>query len=154
MNNYKNTLQFKGQNKAWQPRQGNLDVGNYTPPSATDFLAKTDLDGDTIMTPTHMTGNKGARDGGCGNQSRSGRSPGTGPRAKWVLRAEIDTRREKGLCFWCGASRHRVDLCPCRPAVKPSLGTSVDVYCTHTLPTLADDNKEASVSNGDTAGKA
>lgn len=42
-----------------------------------------------------------------------------GRRAKWVNQEELQKRKEKGDCYRCGASDHRVLLCPYQKAVRP-----------------------------------
>lgn len=46
-------------------------------------------------------------------------SVGDRRRAKWVERAEIQKRRDQGLCVRCGATGHFVSRCPFLPARQP-----------------------------------
>ncbi|OJD23741.1 hypothetical protein ACJ73_04902 [Blastomyces percursus] len=41
-------------------------------------------------------------------------------RAAWVSRKELEKRKERGLCFRCGASGHIVTGCPYKPARRPA----------------------------------
>ena len=46
-------------------------------------------------------------------------SMGNGKRARWVATAEIQKRRDQGLCVRCGGSGHFVSRCPFLPARRP-----------------------------------
>ncbi|OJD22214.1 hypothetical protein ACJ73_06441 [Blastomyces percursus] len=41
-------------------------------------------------------------------------------RAAWVSPKELEKRKERGLCFRCGASGHMVTGCPYQPARRPA----------------------------------
>ncbi len=43
-----------------------------------------------------------------------------GKRAKWVTREELAKRREEGRCYRCGRTGCRVEVCPLKPAKRPT----------------------------------
>lgn len=130
MTNYEETDQFRRAYKSWKAR--NLDSGRSEPghydlgPGPVPAPPKTDGDGDTVMTAT-LAKHQGQRRRGYGARSaKAGKPDEAGKkRAKWVDRAELDRRREKGLCFRCGDSGHRASDCPYLGAKRPSVNVSV-----------------------------
>lgn len=51
-----------------------------------------------------------------------------GKRAKWVSKAELVKRRQKGNCLRCGATGHRVRDCPFLPPQPPQpIASNVDI---------------------------
>ena len=122
MTNLEETDQFKVANKRWKEK--NKDpVTNVTGSMRTHMLpakARVDADGDTVMATTNMGGYRGKGNGD--HKGFKGKQ-----RAKWVDTAEREKRREKGLCFRCGAAGHRISECPYRAAVRPTTINAVGV---------------------------
>jgi hypothetical protein len=145
MINLEETDQFKTSNKKWREKNQNYQNSsiysagsqNYQNPSIyavgrarsydPQAKARANSDEDTVMTPTSVGGyrakNNGERKGFKGKQ-----------RAKWVDAAEREKRREKGLCFRCGANGHRIAECPYAAAVRPAAINAVGLE-----PLLEDD---------------
>ena len=128
MTNLETTDQFKTANKRWTKEKNKESASHTTvttksqgPPTMTTV----DADGDTIMAPARISGDRnkgqGERKGNNGRQ-----------RAKWVDVTEREARREKRLCFRCGASGHRLRECPYAPPVEPTRINAV------ALPVLED----------------
>jgi len=116
MTNLEATDQFKAANRKWRKENGKDSVPNTTVTTRTfgqPASTQVDADGDVMMAPMHANGNRR-------------RSPGTRnntagkPRAKWVDATEREKRREKRLCFRCGAGGHRIRECKYAPAVQPT----------------------------------
>ena len=82
--------------------------------------ARVDADGDTVMATTNIRGYRG-------KDNRDHKGFKGKQRAKWVDTAEREKRREKGLCFRCGAAGHRISECPYRAAVRPTTINAVGV---------------------------
>lgn len=143
MTNLESTDQFKKANKYWVKEKGREAPATATI-STRDYRAsasiRADADGDTIMAPTQTGGynkNRGPRKTTDGKQQR----------AKWVESTEIARRREKRLCYRCGADGHRLRECPYLPAIKPT-----SVNATSFAPMLESDNEELDAASDD-AGK-
>ena len=128
MTNLETTDQLKAANKRWS-KEKNKDSVSYTTVTAKSqspsIVTTVDADGDTVMAPARISGDRGK-----GQGERKGNSGKQ--RAKWVDAAEREVRREKKLFFRCGASGHRIKECPYAPAVQP---TAINA-----LPLLDDDN--------------
>lgn len=151
MNNYEDTAQFKAKHKAWLSKHGEMEYGAFlTAPDRAQapLAARQDPEGDTIMTPARITQASGLRVNTNGPRAKS---PGNGPRAKWVTKAELEARKEKGLCFRCGGAGHRVSSCPYRPAARPTKATNVNVATFQ--PVLEDSEGDSEDSVEDVAGK-
>jgi hypothetical protein len=115
MINLEDTNQFKAANKKWRER--NKEPGSITTVTTRSLGSSTvtrmDADGDTIMAPARIGGNRGKSSG-------DRKNVGGKQRAKWVDAAEREKRREKRLCFRCGAAGHRIRECPYAPATPPT----------------------------------
>ena len=131
MTNLEETDQFKSANKRWKER--NKEYGTKTTVTAHSYGHPTtsvkDADGDTIMAPTRTGDDRGRNNGDRKNL-------GGKQRAKWVDAAERERRREKRLCFRCGASGHRIRECPYAPPVQ-----TVKMSAVETRPLLEDDDE-------------
>jgi len=133
MTNLETTDQFKAANKRWmkerhrEPSHSMTVTAHSRGPAVT---ARVDADGDTVMAPTRTNGPRdrmrGARKDSGGKQ-----------RAKWVNVAEREKRREKGLCFRCGGSGHRIRDCPYAAPMQPTAIHAVTV-----APMLEDDPED------------
>ena len=113
MTNLETTDQFRAANRRW--REKNKDSGPTTPVTTkwqgVPSVIRVDRDGDTIMAP--------ARIGGGNTKGQGDRKKSSGKRrAKWVDAAERERRRERQLCFRCGASGHRIKECPYGPPLQ------------------------------------
>ena len=107
------------------------------------------------MSPARTTPPTGARTNWNGvRRKNTGTNDKPAPRAKWVTKAELNSRKEKGLCFRCGGSGHRVDGCPYRAAVNPAKATGVNINAAFSLPVLEDAGTELGESDFEEAGKA
>ena len=112
MTNLEETDQFKISNEKWRKRN-NKDSGPKTTVTTQSYGAPTvriDADGDTVMAPTRTDG---------GRRKGYGDRKGDKQKAKWVDDKERDRRREKRLCFRCGAAGHRISECRHAPATRP-----------------------------------
>jgi hypothetical protein len=154
MNNYEETSQFQVRHKAWLLKQEVPEHRRYPPATATYNPTRIDPEGDTVMTATRAGFSSGSRSTRNGQRERNtGDSDKSTPRAKWVTKAELNSRKEKGLCFRCGASGHRVEGCPYRPAINPSKTTSVRVNTVTFPPMLEDYEPDSEGSGVEEAGK-
>lgn len=154
MNNYEETTQFKARHKAWLARDGSPKPVSFSTASRAQSTSRVDHEGDTIMTPARTTQRSGSRSslgGNRGKRPNEGGSDKLPPRAKWVTKAELNSRKEKNLCFRCGGSGHRVDSCPYRAAVNPDRVTNINV--TSFLPILEEADADSEESDDDGAGK-
>jgi hypothetical protein len=155
MNNYEDTTQFKAKYKVWLTRQEGSEHTGFPMGPVRSGTAKVDPEGDTIMTPARTTPQAGARANSNGLRGKNvGPNDKSAPRAKWVTKVELNSRREKGLCFRCGASGHRVDSCPYRAAVNPAKATSVNISAASFPPILEETGLEPEESDIEEAGKA
>lgn len=50
-----------------------------------------------------------------------------GKRAKWVAKAELDSRRREGRCFRCGRDGCRIERCPLAAAIPPTGTTTYKI---------------------------
>jgi hypothetical protein len=143
MTNLESTDQYKKANKQWNKEKdkgATATVAIATRAYGTSSSSHVDADGDTIMAPT-QTGKR--------NKERGPRraTDGNQQRAKWVESAEIARRREKKLCYRCGADGHRLRDCPYLAAIRPT-----NVNTTRTAPLLESDGEESDAASAD-AGK-
>jgi hypothetical protein len=142
MTNLEGTDQFKAAYRKWAKEKGR-DAAAFATVTAHvkghTTTAQVDADGDTVMAPTQFSGNRNKRPG----DRRSDGS--TKQRAKWVDTAERERRKEKRLCFRCGAAGHRIRECPYAPPTKPS----TTINATFPGPMLeADQDDSASDTSG------
>ena len=133
MTNLEETDQFKAANKKW--REKNKESGSTTTVTTrsvgSSMVTRVDADGDTIMAPARTSGDRGK---GYGDRKNvRGKQ-----RAKWVDAAERERRREKKLCFRCGAAGHRIRACPYAPAAPPTT-----INAASAGPALEDDYEES-----------
>lgn len=120
--NYEETEQFKKPHKTWKAKNAHSGDGMtaYGPPVSGIKNARVDAEGDTAMTATKTQPFGGRRKGvGDRDQRNAPATKSNGKRARWVTQAEMDKRKEKGLCYRCGAEGHRANQCPYLPAQKP-----------------------------------
>jgi hypothetical protein len=149
MTNYEETSQFKAEHRIWLARRNTPERASYSPRTAPSPQTRTDQEGDTIMTATRTLPSGGVRPNRRGPREIRTEAPDkSAPRAKWVTQAELKIRKEKGLCFRCGASGHRVGKCPYRAAVNPTKSGSTGVHSVSFLPIL-EDSKDDSEDSGD-----
>ena len=154
MNNYERSLEYQTQHRQWLATQGatedegsGSDPRNLTP-------SPMDKDGDTVMGATRATRTIGRRGPSHATRpKRNGAPEGKKPRAKWVSKAEMDARRQKGLCFRCGASGHRASACPYEPAVNPAKPSEVNIQRVQIPPTLEESDKDVEGSENEESGK-
>jgi hypothetical protein len=155
MNKYEDTSQFKTKHKVWLARREGPEHLSHPAGPVKSSPAKVDAEGDTIMTATRATLPSGARANWNGQRGKNtGTNDKPTPRAKWVTKAELNSRKEKGLCFRCGASGHRVDGCPYRAAVNPAKATGVNINTASFPPILEEAGRESGESDVEEAGKA
>jgi hypothetical protein len=116
MTNLETTDQFRAANKRWAREEGKEAATTTTVTTHGHGTVTVDGDGDTVMAPAR-TG--GSRSKSRGNRKESG-GVGGKQRAKWVDTSERERRREKKLCFRCGAGGHQIKECPYASAVQPT----------------------------------
>jgi hypothetical protein len=136
MTNLEGTDQFKAAYKRWAKEKARDSAPNVTVtahPYGQPITTHVDADGDTMMAPIPTNG--GRRKGPGNRRDRPGTTNGR-QRARWVDNAEREKRREKRLCFRCGAGGHRVRDCPYAPAVQPT-----SINSTQPGPLLEDDDE-------------
>jgi hypothetical protein len=106
------------------------------------------------MTPARTTPPVGGRPKRSGDRPKSnGTQDPSAPRAKWVTKTELTTRREKNLCFRCGSSGHRIEGCPYRGAIRPAK-VPVRVNTASFLPVLEESGTSSEDSDVEETGKA
>jgi hypothetical protein len=130
MTNLETTDQFKAANKRWS-KEKNKESGPSMTVTAHSrglaMMASIDADGDIVKAPTHSSG-------GSHNESGDRKNSGGKRRAKWVDATERDKRREKGPCFRCGGSGHRIRERPYAPPMQPP-----EINAVSAKPLLEDD---------------